>query len=311
MTHVGLRRSWTVPVVVGVMAIAGVSLGACGSSSSRTSGAIDAVGAESQYANIISQLGGRDVHVVSILHNPNTDPHTFEINTTVAQEVSSAQLVVQNGLGYDEFMNQLESASPSSSRRVVTVQHVLRLPDATRNPHLWYNVSAIAVVAPVITRDLDALRPHDAAYFAQRLQQFQGRLTVVQNSISDFRATHAGVSAATTEPVADYLLSALGIRLATPSSFETDIMNGVDPSPQDITTEESLLHDRRVSIFCYNEQVVSPLTVSLLTLARQSHVPTVAVYETMPSGYNYQSWMSAELAAISRAVIAHTSTSSL
>jgi zinc/manganese transport system substrate-binding protein len=46
--------------------------------------------------------------------------------------------VVQNGLGYDTFMERLESASPDSSRRVIDVQKLLGLPDSTANPHLWY-----------------------------------------------------------------------------------------------------------------------------------------------------------------------------
>src|SRR5580692_10624625 len=60
------------------------------SAASPTTGAIRAVGAENEYANVLSQIGGRYVKVSSILNNPNTDPHTFEASTSVAQEVSQA-----------------------------------------------------------------------------------------------------------------------------------------------------------------------------------------------------------------------------
>jgi len=66
---------------------------------------------------VISQLGGTYVRVSAILSNPNTDPHTFESSASVTQEVSGAQLVVQNGGGYDSFMNKIEAAAPSSARR--------------------------------------------------------------------------------------------------------------------------------------------------------------------------------------------------
>ena len=59
------------------------------------------------------QIGGRYVSVSSILNNPNTDPHTFESSPKVAEEVSAARLIVQNGAGYDDFMSKIESASPS------------------------------------------------------------------------------------------------------------------------------------------------------------------------------------------------------
>ena len=88
---------------------------ACSSSSAADpsgSGAIVAVGAENEYANVISQVGGKYVQVSAIMSNPNTDPHTFEASASVARLVSGAQLVVQNGVGYDTFMNTLENAVP-------------------------------------------------------------------------------------------------------------------------------------------------------------------------------------------------------
>ena len=88
--------------------------GASGASASGPkSSVINAVGAENEYANVLSQIGGKYVKVSSILNNPNTDPHTFEASTSVAEEVSQAQLIVQNGVGYDSFMNDIESASPN------------------------------------------------------------------------------------------------------------------------------------------------------------------------------------------------------
>ena len=97
-------------------------------------GKIVAVGAENEYADVIQQVGGKYVQVSAIMSNPNTDPHTFEASASVAQLVSAAQLVVQNGVGYDRFMNTIENAAPSSSRKVVVVQNLLGLPDSTPEP---------------------------------------------------------------------------------------------------------------------------------------------------------------------------------
>ena len=125
-----LRRRSQIIAAVAVIAT-GFGLAACssnGSSASSTSGVISAVGAENEYANVLEQVGGRYVSVSSILDNPNTDPHTFEASTSVAREVSQAELVVQNGVGYDTFMNQIEAASPNPSRKVIVAQHVLGPP---------------------------------------------------------------------------------------------------------------------------------------------------------------------------------------
>ncbi len=95
-------------------------------SASSKSDVIVAVGAENEYANVLSQIGGKYVSVSSILNNPNTDPHTFEASVSVAEVVSKAELIVQNGVGYDGFMNTIEAASPNPKRKVIVVQDVAR-----------------------------------------------------------------------------------------------------------------------------------------------------------------------------------------
>jgi zinc/manganese transport system substrate-binding protein len=120
------------------------------------------------------------------------------------------------------------------------------------------------------------------------------------------------VKVATTEPVADYLLQALGLDNETPFPFQADVMNGVDPSPEDISFQQHLFTSHLVKVFCYNAQVSSPVTLSLRDLAMTSHVPVVAVYETMPTPhFDYQTWMIAEINAIGEAIEHHTSTTSL
>jgi zinc/manganese transport system substrate-binding protein len=117
---------------------------------------------------------------------------------------------------------------------------------------------------------------------------------------------------ATTEPVADYLLQAVGADNLTPWAFQADIMNGVDPSPQDVAAQRSLFTEHKVKVFLYNQQVTDPLTDSLITLADQNHIPVVGVYETMPvPGYDYQTWMLAEVQDLSKAVVDKVSTQHL
>src|SRR5579863_3124386 len=100
-----------------ILTASAAPMGTAAASSKRD--VIVAVGAESQYANVLAQIGGKYVSVSSILDDPNTDPHTFEASPSVAEEIARAQLVVQNGVGYDGFMNKIESASPKASRRVI------------------------------------------------------------------------------------------------------------------------------------------------------------------------------------------------
>jgi zinc/manganese transport system substrate-binding protein len=298
--------STTMAIVV-VFALAG-----CSSSAAAINGKIIAVGAENQYTSVISQIGGRYVDATSVMSNPNTDPHTFEASAQVAATISAAALVVQNGLGYDSFMTKIESASPSSSRTVITAQNVLGLPDSTPNPHLWYSPTTMPAVAKRIAAVLGAKEPSHRAYFAANLATFDASLGKWTAAISAFKAEHPSVPVATTEPVADYLLEAAGTRNLTPWALQAAIMNDTDPAPQDVATQDALFTDKRVKVFLYNQQVTDSITATYLKLASANHVPVVGVYETMPTdGYTYQSWMEAELAALERAVTAGVSTERL
>ena len=289
------RMRWGIAASAAVAALA-VTVAGCGSSAtsantSSTTAVITVIGAENEYANVLGQIGGRYVQASAILDNPNTDPHTFEASPSVAQKVSAAQLIVQNGVGYDTWISRMESASPNPNRKVIVVQHLLGLPDSTPNPHLWYDPATMPKVAKAMAADLSAIQPAHAAYFQANLQAFDRSLTPWRNAIAQFKAKYPNTKVATTEPVADYLLSAMGIKNLTPFTFQLNIMNGVEPAPQDIALENSFFTQHKVKAFAYNQQVTSALT----TPVRQTA----------------QSWMLAEVEALQKAVASKVSTQRL
>jgi zinc/manganese transport system substrate-binding protein len=292
---------------------------ACSSSSSSSGGnstaaaasttKITAIGAENEYADVISQIGGKYVNVSAIMSNPNTDPHTFEASPAVAREVTAAQLIVQNGVGYDTWATTIENADPSGSRKVINVQQLLGLPDSTPNPHLWYKPTTMPAVANAVAADLGQIDPAQASYFKANAASFIASLTAWNNAIAAFKSAHPDVPVATTEPVADYMLQAVGADNMTPFTFQADIMNGTDPSPQDVALQNSLFTQHKVKVFLYNQQVTDSLTESFIKLAQENGIPVVGVYETMPTpGYDYQSWMLAEVNALDKAVTSKVST---
>jgi zinc/manganese transport system substrate-binding protein len=167
-------------------------------------------------------------------------------------------------------------------------------------------------VADAIATDLAAIQPAHAAYFKANAKSFVASLDSWSSAIAAFKKAYAGVPVATTEPVADYMLQAVGADNLTPWTFQADIMNGVDPSPQNVATQKALFTDHKVKVFLYNQQVTDPLTESLITLAHQNDIPVVGVYETMPTpGYDYQTWMLTEVQDLRKAVADKISTEHL
>ncbi len=298
-----------------LLLVLGAFAGGCGTLASDVTagGRIAAVGAENQYANVIAQVGGRYVNRIASESSPTTDPHAFEASPSVAELIAGAGLVVQNGLGYDTYMERIESASggvgSNSQRRVIDVQHLLGLPDSTPNPHLWYKPQTMPAVAQAIAASLSKLAPAHAAYFHANATRFERELTPWYRALKRFAAEYPSTPVATTEPVGDYMLEAAGTENMTPFSLQADIMNGVDPAPQDVTLQTSLFADHRVKVFVYNQQVTDSLTQSFLEAAKRAGVPVVGVYETMPTpGFDYQTWMLAEVQALRAAVAEGRST---
>jgi zinc/manganese transport system substrate-binding protein len=293
------------------LATAALTLGGCGAQRilpQPAPGQIVAIGAERQYANVISQVGGRYVAVAAVERNPSADPHSYETSPGIAAAIARAGLVVQNGLGYDPFMERIESATPNASRHVIDVQRLLGLPDTTPNPHLWYAPRTMPALATAIATALGALTPRHAAYFAANARRFNASLRPWLRALARLRDRRPQAPVASTEPVGDYLLQAAGARDLTPWNLQAAIMNGVDPAAQDIDRERSLLQHHRAKALVYNAQVTDTLTQTFLTDAEHAGVPEVAIYETLPDGYDYQTWMLAETRALAAAIEHGTAT---
>lgn len=263
---------------------------------------LSAVGLESQYANVLSQIGGPYVKVTSIQSNPNTDPHEFEVTPSVERTFHQADLVVENGLGYDSWATQMLYGTHAT---VLSAQTLLHLPDSTPNPHLWYRTDTMPAVAAAAAAFFEAKDPAHKAAYETNLKKFDASLVPWKAEIAAVKAEYAGAPVAVTEPVADYLLQETGLKIMTPFSFELSVMNDTDPSPQDVATEEALLKDRKVRVFAYNEQVTDPQTQMLLMLAKTHNVQVLPVYELMPaSAKTYQDWMLQTTTALKQALAA-------
>ncbi len=260
-------------------------------SSSAHPGMVHVVAGENFWGNIVSQLGGSHVTVTSIISDPNADPHEYESDAKDAAAIARADLVVDNGLGYDDFMGKLLSASPSSRRDELTVAKVLNVTGSNPNPHLWYDTARLPMVSAAIVTELSKLDPGDAGQFAANGTTFVASLQPLISTISTIKSTYGGESIAYTERVPGYLIQAAGLKLGVPASFAQSIEDGDDPSPVDTAAFNQAINSKSVKVLLYNAQVTDSATDKLKALATKSGVPIVGVTETLPStDANFQAW---------------------
>jgi zinc/manganese transport system substrate-binding protein len=293
-------------LAVGVLVLS-ITLSACAPTaksadpSRASSDVVSVVAAENFYGDIARQIGGAHVSVISILSNPAVDPHAYESSVQNAIAVSGARLVIENGGGYDAWMDKLLSASPNPDRVVLTaadiVQH--KLPD---NVHYWYSPYNMQDVAQAIADSLKKLDPKDAAEFDSNLAAFKQSLNQINQSISALHSKYAGTPVALTETIFLYQTELIGLNVLTPFDFEKAVAEGTDPPADTVALFNNQIAGRQVKVLIYNSQTVTPVTTNLQNEARQMNIPIVAVSETMPSGKTYQQWMLDQLQELQTAL---------
>ncbi|HEY9595170.1 MAG TPA: zinc ABC transporter substrate-binding protein [Spirochaetia bacterium] len=264
-------------------------------------GRLKVVAAENFYGDIAQQIGGARVEVTSVLSDPNIDPHEYESSVSDAKAVADADLVVENGGGYDDWMDKLLSASPKPSRTVLIAFDIAptKLPD---NEHVWYGIDNGEAVAAAIAESFTRLAPSGTAEFARNLTAFRQSLAGVRGQIARIKARWPRAPVGLTETIFLYQTGPLGLSVLTPLEFQKAIAEGNDPPAEAVIAAESQVKGKKIRALIYNEQTVSPITTRLLDAAHAARIPVVPVTETMPSAMNYQRWMASQLTALEQAL---------
>ena len=258
------------------------------------------VAAESVYGDIARQIGGGDVEVTSILANPDQDPHLFELSPSVARAVSGAGLVIENGLGYDPWMDRMIAAARVPAGRVVEVASVAGR-HAGDNPHIWYDTAAMTALARALSAAFAARDPVHATAYAQRLARFEAAMAPVEARIASMRRSLAGVQVTATEPVFGDMIAALGMVSRNPR-FQLAVMNETEASASDVAGFEDDLRLHRVRLLIVNRQASNAVADRMKAIALAAGVPVVGAAETEPAGSSYQAWMLGELDGVRQAL---------
>jgi zinc/manganese transport system substrate-binding protein len=306
----GVRALLAVAAAVVVAAcgsnIPATGSGASGSSNSATA-PISVVTSTNVWGDVVSQVGGQSVTVRPLVTDPSADPHSFEPSAQAQLAVSKAELIVENGGGYDDWLTTLIDASGS----VAPIIDAAPLfgsgaptdpTDGPVNEHVWYDLPTVDAVAQKVATELSDLRPEQAAYFQANADAFTGRIAGLTAKVQEIKAAHDGAGIAVTEPVPLYLTEAAGLVDKTPERFSKAIEDGTDVPPTVLNDTLALFTGGQVAALVYNAQTASPETETVLNAAEQNHIGVVPVTETLPENTDYLSWMDATITALANAL---------
>lgn len=271
---------------------------------SGSAGTIAVVASTNVWGDVAATIGGDLVHVDSFISDPEQDPHSFEASPRAQLTLSKAALVIENGGGYDDFMDTMMSATGSKAPVInaVTVSGKSAAAGEELNEHVWYGFPTVGKVAAEIAAKLSAIDPAAAATFSKNLAAFQQQLDGLSADVAAIKAKHTGAPVAITEPVPLYLLQAAGLENQTPPEFSEAIEEGSDVSARTMADTLALFTGKKVKLLAYNEQTTGPETQQVLKAAQDNAIPTVPVTETMPPGASYVSWMHSNVDAIGKAL---------
>jgi zinc/manganese transport system substrate-binding protein len=295
------RSAALIAAVLVTTQVTGCDDGGAHASGSR----VEVVASTNVYADIASTVGGDRVHTTSFVSSPDQDPHSYEASGRNILAVSKADLVIENGGGYDDFMDQL-LASAGGDPIVVNVVDISGLDQnpasGAFNEHVWYSLPVAQKAADAIASALSRADPDHQSEYRDNANAFDASVQKLIDREASAKQDLAGMSVAITEPVPGYMLDALSLVNATPPEFSEAIEEGNDVAVSVLKQTLDLFADHKVVALVYNEQTTGPVTEQALKAARDAGVPVVPVTETLPAGESYVSWMTSNLDRIAAAV---------
>ena len=292
--------------------------------STEASAGINVVASTNVYGDIAKTIGGDKVSVTAIINKTSQDPHSYEATAQDRLAVSKADLVIENGGGYDDFLHTLAEDSSLDAGNVLNAVELSGLAhpeeeasgEATPaesaaaddhahdhgelNEHVWYSLGAMGQLADGVAAKLGELEPASASTFESNAAAFKSGLEELGGKLEGLKAGAAGAQVAVTEPVPVYLLEAAGLENATPEDYTAAIEEGSDVPPAVLKAATDLVSSKSVRFLAYNGQTEGPQTEALKKAAEAAGVPVVDFSETLPEGKTYVQWMTDNVNNVSK-----------
>ena len=176
-----LRPSRRATVLIAALSLASV-VAACqgpgSSAGSPAAGGLKVVTTTTVFADIVRNIGGDRVAVSSIIP-AGVGPEDYEPKPDDAKLLSDAELIISNGVGLDDFLDDLlASGSGGSAPRLVLGEGVPTVTeDGEENPHLWLDPSIVREsYVPNVAATLAEVDPAGKATFDSAAASYSAAL---------------------------------------------------------------------------------------------------------------------------------------
>lgn len=272
-------------------------------------GVIKVVTSIQAWAGIAEILGGEWVEV-QVLVPDNQDPHSYEATARDQLAVAEADLVIANGGGYDEFMDQLVAATDKelvflklvegehqhAGETEVTHEETQHDHDPSENEHIWYDVKLALEAAEHITEAIVELRPEAATSANSGFDFFASEMENLEIRIEALREKALGLGFVAAEGVANLMLLNAGFEDLTPEELANAVEEERDVPATALEEAKSLLENKVAALLIVNLNTQDSVTEQLLAAAEAGNRGVVKVGETAKAAapdknLDYLDWM--------------------
>lgn len=279
--------------VFAVLAIlmVGIILSGCGTvtTTKHADNRIHVVATLGFYGEAAQAILGDRGQVTTVINSPSIDAESYEPDVKTAKLVAKADVVVENGLGYDGWMDRVVSANDAATTKTLTIGKLMGKKTGD-NPHLWTDPTTMVKVTRHLVTQFSKLEPSHAAAFKRRGAAYEQQLKALPQLTQKLARHSHGQQVAVSEPVFDLALEAMGYRVSD-SHFAQSIEEDSDPTPADITKLQGQIKRHEIAFFVENTQNTSKNVTAMVNLAKRYDIPVVKVTETMPVHQSYRTWM--------------------
>jgi zinc/manganese transport system substrate-binding protein len=266
-------------------------------------GLITVVASTNVYGSIADVIGGTRVKVTSLITDSSTDPHDFQGSARTQLSLSRADVVIENGGGYDPFVDTLLAAANNPGAKLLNVTTISgKTVTADFNEHLWYDLNTMELLVAHLVATYAAIDPDHASYFESNAQPYIGHLASLSGWLAGIGQHFGHVGVIITEPLPGYLVEEAGLTVISPPEFSRAIEAGRDVSPDVLKSTLELVTSKTAGLVIYNTQTAGPQTDQVLTAAQDAGVPVLPVAETLPPGGEYLRWMDSTVSALRQAL---------
>jgi zinc/manganese transport system substrate-binding protein len=296
-----------------VLVLAGCATAAGSTGDGDGDATLKIVASTNVYGSLAAAIGGDDVEVTSIIDSLSQDPHSYEASARDQLTVSDADLILENGGGYDSFLDGLVEASGATAPVLTAVEYSHDYEDAEHsdeehadeehaeddghdhiegfNEHVWYDPHTMEDFIGAVADELGELDAAKADTFTANADALLDQIAGLEGSLDDIAADHAGEKIFVTEPVPLYLAAAAGLENATPEAFSEAVEEGQDVPPATLLEATDILESGDVRTVIVNAQTGGAETSEVEKLAESNNIPVLEFTELVPEGLTYVEWM--------------------